>query len=409
MTNVINLRSTDITVERKGVLSASVPVVLDALNTLSQVRQTMGEDDLRELAESILAQGQYAPGVVVALTPTEVASYVAEINEWSGKVHQVHWLTKIILDGEEFYLVVVAGHRRLQACKIAAQLLESGQYTSDRFTGEYLCDIHFGLSVDQALAVQFHENRHQPVPIHEEVAAAWRTWRFLRKRNPRLTIAAFAKTIGRTSSWVRNMLRFCELPESVQQLIQPNGYSSRVSYQLLVQHARLLEAERRYGNEYSEQEVHAAIMRLLVDRVPAKKYAKIVSSRLRDLDEGQGDFLFGTTHDRRPLRKVALPHLIQGAHAVVGYWQLLEKLLESGAFGDFSPYEPLTSERELAEFSPHSPINLLLKIVDQMEDLLPHLVELAKREKRGKQKLQRAMKDLEAMGAVLRILAALER
>lgn len=94
---------------------------------------------------------------------------------------------------------------------------------------------------------------------------------------------------------------------------------------------------------------------------------------------------------------------------MVGYWQLLEKLLESGAFDAASPYAPLTSERELAEFSPHSPINLLLKIVDQMEDLLPHLVELAKQEKRGKRKLQRATKDLEATGAVLRILAALER
>lgn len=409
MTNITKLRSADITVERKGVLSASIPMSLEVLNVLSQVRQTMNDDDIRELAESILAQGQYTPGVVVALTPTEVELYVSEINEWSGKEHKAHWLTKTVLDGEEFYLIVVAGHRRLQACKIAMQLLASGQYTSERFVGEYLCDIHFGLSVDQALAVQFHENRHQPVPIHEEVAAAWRTWRFLRKRDPRLTVTAFAKTIGRTPSWVRNMLRFCDLPESAQRLIEPNGHTSRVSYQLLVQHARLLEAERKCGNEYSEQEVHAAIMGLVVNRVSAKRYAKIVSSRIRDLEEGQGDFLFGTIHDRRPLRKIALPHLIQGAHAVVGYWQLLEKLLESGAFGEASPYEPLTSEQELAEFSPHSPINLLLKIVNHMDELLPHLVELAKREKRGKQKLQRAIKDLEATGAVLKILAAVER
>ncbi len=407
MSSVI-LTSAQIAVDRAGVLSASIPPAeLSALNVLTQVRQTMNPLDLVELAESILAQGQHAPGVVVALTPDEAERYVAEINEWCGGRHNINWLTRTNLDGVEYYLIVVAGHRRLRACQMAAKLLHEGTHTSERFTGHYLCEIHFGLTIEQALAIQFHENRHQQVLIYEEVAAAWRTWRFLTKRNPRLTITAFAKVIGRTASWVRSMLRFCELPESVQQLIEPNGHSSRVSYQLLVQVQRLLEVEQKHGRHFTELEVHAMVVRLVVGRVSPKAFAKIVSARIRDLEEGQGDLLLGVS-DTRSSRRIALPHVVQGAHAIVGYWQLLEKLLSTGAFGDSSPFAPLTDARERGEYSPGSPIRLLVKITDTMVELLPHLTALAIRERRGRRKLEQALKGLETSRAVLSVLRVME-
>lgn len=408
MTDVI-LSSTTIAVDRIGVMSANIPPTnLQALNVLTQVRQTMNQTDLLELAESILAQGQHAPGVVVALTPAEAEQYVAEINEWCGGRHNVDWLTRTVLDEETYYLIVVAGHRRLRACQMATKLLHEGVHTSDRFSGTYLCEIHFGLTIEQALAIQFHENRHQQVVIYEEVAAAWRTWRFLCKRNPGLTITAFAKVIGRTTSWVRSMLRFCELPESVQRLIEPNGHPSRVSFQLLVHVQRLLEVEQKHGRHFTELEVHAMVMRLVVGRVSPKAFAKIVSGRIRDLEEGQGDFLLGAT-DTRPPRKIALPHLVQGAHAVVGYWQLLEKLRASGAFGEDSPFAPLTDPHERGEYSPGSPITLMVKIADTMVELLPHLTTLALRERRGRRKLERALEGLDATRAVLSVLATMEK
>ena len=332
------LRSIDIAVDRKGVLSAAIPLSHNVLNVLTQVRQTISKAEIHELAESILAQGQHAPGVVVALTPEEAQRYVNEVNELWGSSHNLKWLTKTYLDEVEYYFIIVAGHRRLRACEIAYQLLQDGLHTSNRFAGTYLCEIHFGLTIDEAIAIQFHENRHQQVDVHEEVAAAWRTWRFMRKKNPGLTATAFGKVIGRTSTWVRNMLRFCELPESVQQLIEPNGHTSRVSYQLLVQVARLLEIEKKHGGAFSEHDVHAMVLRLILARIDPKTYTKMVSDRIRDLEEGQGDFLFGSSEDARPMRKVALPHLVRSVHVTIGYWRQLEQLLHTGAFGSTSPF-----------------------------------------------------------------------
>lgn len=387
---IITLQAATIAVNRKGVLPAAIPLSLKAINTLTQVRQTMGEQESRELAESILAQGQHAPGVVVALTSEEALQYVTEINDLWGSVHEFQWLTKVTLDGVEYCLILVAGHRRLRACEIAYQLIGSGGYTSERFDGSYLCEIHFGLTIDQTLAIQFHENRHQQVAINEEVSAAWRTWRYTKKKNPDLTLTAFSRIIGRTPGWVRSMLRFCELPESVQRLIEPNGHTARVSYQLLVQVARLLEVEKKHGTTFSESEVHAMVVRLILARHDPKSYAKVVSGRIRDLEEGQADFLFGGTGDTRPLRKVALPHLVQGIHATIGYWRQLENLIGNGAFGITSPFAPLVDAAEQAEYSPGSPIKLLIKITDALLLLLPHLTDLAVRERRGRRKLQKA-------------------
>lgn len=402
------LRSTEIQVERKGVLPAAIPLSHQALNVLTQVRQTMGEAELRELAESILVQGQHYPGIVVALTPSEAQQYVTEVNELWGSTHGLRWLSKTHLDEEEYYLVVVAGHRRLRACETADQLLKDGMYTSERFTGSYLCEIHFGLTVDQALAIQFHENRHQQVAIHEEVAAAWRTWRYVRKKTPNMNVASFAKIIARTPTWVRSMLRFCELPESVQRLIEPNALASRVSYQLLVQVARLLEVEQKHGRIFSENDVHAMVVSLIASRIDVKTYTKMVSDRIRDLEEGQGDFLFGSSGDARPLRKIALPHLVRSVHVTIGYWRQLEQLLHVGAFGNTSPFAPITDSAEQAEYSPGSPIRLLIKITESMLELLPHLISMAIRERRGRRKLEKAVKDLEACRAVLLILSEME-
>lgn len=403
---VVSFRSADIAAERKQVLPAQIPLSTNALNVLTQVRKTLGQPDIEELALSLLAQGQHAPGVVVALTPDEAREYVAEINELWGSNHHVRELVKTMLDDVPYYLIVVAGHRRLRAAMLATTWLQTGEHVSERFTGSYLCEIHFGLSVEQALSIQFHENRHQQVAIHEEVAAAWRAWRYMKRKNDELTVTAFSKVVARSPSWVRNMLRFCDLPESVQRLIEPNG-ATRVSYQLLVQIARLVEVEEAHGREHTEQDLHAMVMRLIVSRTDPRAYAKTVAARIRDLEEGQGDLLFGGG-DSRPLRKIAAPELIRGVHAVLGYMREIEHLRRVGAFGKESPLVLLPEER--GEYSPGSPIRLMKSLADVSLELLPHLITLARREKQGRKKLEAAFSNLEAAREVfLAILANEER
>lgn len=63
----LSIRSAALGVERSDILSAAIPLQLDIINTLSQVRKTMnGNGDLSDLVESILSKGQKVAGLILA-------------------------------------------------------------------------------------------------------------------------------------------------------------------------------------------------------------------------------------------------------------------------------------------------------------------------------------------------------
>lgn len=384
---------------RNLVFSAAIPIApIDPVNALTQVRRTMKEDAVDELAFSILSQGQHTPGVAVFLEPDEAKRYVRELNELWGTNHRLSSLVKITLEGTSGYLALIAGHRRKRAVTRAVEMQTEGEEAGDKFTGRYLCDIYFALTVEEAITIQFHENRHQQVPLQEEVDAALCTWRFMRKRHPQLTKRDFGKVVGRGVDWVSRMLRFSNLPQSVQDLIVPNSEGARVSYQLLCEVARLIEAEEKARDkaesdnrpvlvrQWTEEATLSFVNHLIARRVNPKDFAKEVSKRIAELESGQGDLLFGG-EEEVSLRKVAVPELVRAVHANLGYWQGIEQIRRRGGFEvEGSPFAPVGK----SEFSPQSPIRLALKSLETLHEIMPHLAEMALREGRYRRKLERA-------------------
>lgn len=392
------------------VLPSAVP--LEALSLLTQVRMTV--DVAEDLIPSIAAHGQQTPGVAVALLPEEAQRYIEELNELWGSRHRLKDFPCVNLDGVLYYFFLVAGHRRYKACAILAARAEQGLEQSV-FDGLYRVDIRFGMEVSEAISLQFNENRHQQIPPHEEARAAWKFYRWLQKREPDITIAKFARRIGRTSEWVRGALRFCSLPSSVQKYADGADGCVKLPYGILTSLARLGEKMSEImGEEFPEAMYHEWITRAVIDRLNVETFGKTVSAYLASKQqESHGQFpLFGSVDeivDERPIRRVVAEQMVPAVWTILNYLKSLERVRAQGGFGDKSHLAPERDLQVRASYSPSSPIRIVASILEHFGDLMPHLEELARREGgRNRKKLQQGAKFLPVATKLARDLSASE-
>ena len=404
---VVALREKDIRVDRPNVWQTELPVEEGAINVLPQVRRTMSlNGDMEDLVESVLEKGQKVPGMALALTPRQAGNYLKEINELWGTKHQLRKLQKCEIDGVGYYLILVYGHRRLRACKRATARLREGA-TSTTFKGKYRCDIYFDMPFDEAFSFQLLENLYVRPSKHEEVAAMWRFWRYLKSADPEMTPAEFAKKIGRPTDRVREMLLFCDLPETVQEMINPDAADGKVSYTLLLQVARKRDAFKKHGIEMSDEEVVLLAQYLVAKRVSANEYAKRVTEEIRNLDEGQDD-LFGIMTNgitKRSTRRVVAREIIGSLHLNIKYLHLVNKMTHGGAFGRLSPYAVGSQMDEDAEFSPDSPAKTALQLVRLLKIVVPDLAEMLERDGKSGKQLITAEDDLKLEEVIFRAVA----
>lgn len=377
----LNLRSSEIRQKTCRVLSVAVP--LEAISLLTQVRTTVDVAD--DLVPSIRAQGQQTPGVAVALTPEEAEQYIGEINELWGSCHRLADFPLVNLDGVSYYFILVAGHRRYIACTILAASSEQ-EVEQSAFDGLYRVDIRFGMTVSEAIPLQFNENRHQQVPPHEEARAAWKFYRWLQRVESEMTISQFARKIGRTSEWVRGALRFCSLPPSVQNYADGTDGCVKLPYGILVSLARLGEGMFELtGEVFPETAYHEWIVRAIIGQLNVTVFGKMVSEYLASRQqEHRGQFsLFGPVDgvvDERPIRRVVAEQMVPAVWGILSYLKSLERIRVQGGFGDGSHLAPEHDQKVRASYSPGSPIRIVMNILDHLTELVPHLEELARQE-----------------------------
>ncbi len=406
----LTLQSNEIKVRAHQVLPVAVP--LEAISLLTQVRTTLDVAD--DLIPSIRAQGQQTPGVAVALTPEEAAQYIVEINELWGSYHQLAGLPLVNLDGALYYFILVAGHRRYAACTLLAESMKQEDGPS-AFDGLYRVDIRFGMTVRETIPLQFNENRHQQVPPHEEARAAWKFYRWLQRTEPEMTVAKFARKIGRTSEWVRGAMRFCTLPLSVQNHADGTDGCVKLPYGILTHLARLGEGVSDItGETFPEVAYHSWIIRAVVNRLDVTTFGKTVSEYLASKrQEHHGQFsLFGSVDevvDERPIRRVVAQQMIPAVWTILGYLQLLEQVRAQGGFHGESHLAPERDPQVQALYSPRSPIRIITSILEHLGELMPHLEELAKQEGgRNRTRLQQGAKCLPVVTRLAKTLSASE-
>lgn len=381
----------------------SVRLPLDCINVLSQVRLSMS--DIDELAESVRTKGQLVQGVAAALNPRQAGIYVRELNLVHDADHSIKDLTSVQIDGKRYYIILVAGHRRYNAIR---SVLSMPARRGKSFDGRYRANLHFGLSVHNAMSIQFQENRHKKVPALEEADAAFRFWRWQRSQKPKLTMKAFGKSIGRSASWVKSAMRFCSLPEPLQALAASKEVV--IPYGILTEAARLAEGMNEIGHSMDDAEITHFVMTAIMRQDTVVLVRKRVTAQLDHVRNGQQNLFNLTSEVPRSVRQVVAPKMISGLYSFTTYLQQLEVLRVRGVLGG-NYIEPETNGQGIEmTYSPKSPIKLSAELIDMFSTMLPSLVELAEREglKTQAEHIADGGSVLEEVAVPLRILSAVE-
>lgn len=265
------------------------------VHVLVQPRRTF--EDVEVLANSIVVNKWLDPPVVALIDPVEWPQYIAVINSvWGTEYDHAEFTPNYLPPGDSdrmLHAVLIAGERRTRACRHlwsngCAACREAG-----RVNGQGECfGVHFpdrqmpvffrSTTAIQALNTQFAENTHHQVPPHEEAEGYYLFFRFLRQYLPELTVAAFARQVGRREEWIRNALRFCETFEEIQEAVR-HGY---------LPYTVALELDRLKRANFSHDEVLTR-MRLYVakghsERPKTDEFRRTVSALIRDRQSGQG-------------------------------------------------------------------------------------------------------------------------
>lgn len=183
------------------------------------------------LANDIAERGLINPLVVAVWTRQECERYIAAVNLLWGTSHTIHDLPSTSAEGEERFLVLIAGERRLRACRRLWDhgcdkcLKEYGEEAPGACFKRHLpdgikVDERLGLTPYEALSLQYAENSYEP-PNYDEQAVGYKLYyELLRVIRPELSVAEYSRIVGRKAGLLRQMLRYCDLPESVRSLVR---------------------------------------------------------------------------------------------------------------------------------------------------------------------------------------------
>ncbi len=241
---------------------------LAALKTHPQMRLTINEEGIEELAENILRHGLIHPICVAHVD----ASYV-----------------------------VISGHRRLRACR----LLEERGHRD----GEIAVTVFENLTLIEMALLQASENIHEQVPAHEAAKFYEATWRALKIAEPGFTLTDFAKAVGRNEQTIRNALRFALLPQRIQDFVSSDSFS----YGAAIQLTRLSEIVDEVGLEQWA-------IRFVISPKKVSEVREQIETYMRDISSGQLNMLdVFEANTRRILEQESRRILIDRA-TVTSFW-----------------------------------------------------------------------------------------
>lgn len=351
----------------------SAKISLLDINILVQPRRTF--EDIELLADDMADKGQLCDPIVAEFKPANAQEYLEVVNEIWNTNYQINDLSPTRKkNGNLVYYILLAGERRCRGLRhvwyigCSVCLAKYGQETAGKcfkrhFGKHNQNKISVKLCVDldslDAQEIQLSENTHMPVPPHQEAEAYNRVYRLEKKRNPEITLADFARKVGRSDSTMRNAMRYCELPPRISKLVEQGFivYSAALEIWRLRRDAKIQDEE--------ELEIWAlqACGKKIID------FRKMVDERIRISQSGQQSFLMDAFSESQELvdkqirkRKVIASELIRVLCFAEEYLTKIAYFYEAGILG-------------VAEspFSERSVLRHLHKQVDLLERLLPFM------------------------------------
>ena len=289
-------------------LQYTLLVRLSDIHELPQIRETISEKEIEDLARAIirssdmLACAQTAeeisaaldlmhPPELIALQPQELETFLADHADFYGLPEPV-----VIPRHEQLVLIQNAGHRRRRAIehiivKIKGLSLEDVAMR---------CAVHSGLTFAGANRRQAKENTHVQTSPLEDANNIIRYYRFVERHEGRLpTVAEIAGLYGFSETKVRTALAFDSLPADVKVLAGGIKGEEQLPLSYLAALAPLYEAYRqRYDarmhndasmypidqrDTYTATEIELFAIRRAVDRKEGKSAEQLY--RLLDAEK----------------------------------------------------------------------------------------------------------------------------
>lgn len=396
----------------------SVRVDASIVNVLRQVRRTKDPEKHEQLCKGFCEVGQLVPGIAGVFSPEDAQKYLEEISDLWSEPHSLKNYRPVYFEERHglYYVFLVAGHCRLDA---AVDLIKHPEQLPglSKFDGLFRLELRFGMSVTDAIMLQFYENVSSPPPLQDRVDAAYRFWLYRKKKKPELTPTDFARSIGHSTEWFRGVVKVSNLPIEIQRHLwgeDERGLS--IPYGMLVEVARLAEKwpSLHKGKPMPIAEMDDWLMLASAKSWKVEDLAKEINRFIkhRDLEaNGQGNMLDSESMEgffeeeakaklTKRIRRIVAPELLKGSMTMTAYIRRMQALLGQN---------PFLLERDGETFSPGSPAQQMLRFTTLLLDTIPDVVGILEHEPKLRHLIPQIKEKEQSLRTVLSAAAKAEQ
>ena len=276
------------------------PVTYALINELpQQVRKTYEPAQIDDLAIAMTIPppsdgaevefDMFNPLLCAHLSHEDTVQYLKEYSEFYGVETDVSELRP---DENGRYTILISGHRRKRAIR---QLISENDLDISKVRAHV--NQRDSITFEKALVAQVRENTYEKVPPEEVARHIEQFYKYLCSTQPeKPTYREIARKLGQSENIVRTALRFCSLPEEIQEL----AHNKTLPYSILVKLDKIhekrkefYEKEQERGHPFSEtideyclHHLHLMVTRILRTRLEKdEKIDQLIKQEVTTLDQ----------------------------------------------------------------------------------------------------------------------------
>lgn len=347
-----------------------VVLFLHHINVINQHRKIFSTEDIDALISNICLYGLLDPVIVASFSAKSAQEYVDLINKFYKTNHFLAEMKQNPDNGE--YQFVLSGERRLRAhwsiwnngcyeCRKKNGEEEPGTCYQRHFRGLEKANkgiearLYRGLSAIEAMDIQLSGNSYVP-PTEQEMFETYALQFLLKKQtHPKLTIAKFARSVGKAPSTMSGYLKVYNLPPDIYKLFQAGYISFGIAEELafLKDHG---ENDLMYWANWAMSKKKLSVTTF---RASTRLYLKKKNQTILEIfEEGSEKQM-----RRHFIRRTVAEEMVGDLHLGLAYWKKVLRFFEEGMLG-----------KEDSPFSERSPLGLYRKQLDLIQkQILPHL------------------------------------
>ena len=348
----------------RRVYNARLP--LNIINVLPQPRKTFLEIDV--LGDDVAEKNLHELLRIARFDEGHCQAYLNEVNDIWKTCFKIEDMVSVRENKSLIFYVLLDGERRYQSCiylrdigcsSCREQFGPGGCYL--RHFGDIRVDVRVedNIAPDEAIDIQASANIHHRVPPHEEAHFYTYLYKIRKSRDVKYTIAEHARRMGRKPDAIRMAMRFCDLPDTIQQYIE----TGHVRWGIGIETTRL-----QIQGKLGERELERWIIKAITENLKVSDFQERVNKFLFNQRYDQAS-LFSAAEDRymaRPATKMVVErHTIMAIHCFIFYLNKVLDLFAKGKLG-----------KKDAPFSHGSPIRAFRKLIDLEAETLPYLRQL---------------------------------